>query len=160
MCYTSQSWVSLWRKKPDRSRSDNLLPDYMATLQVQQRNVPPVITYMNIWIASKCTANGGWLNPTTALDLVGPDTKVQAKPGKQLVLRVGSFTQVTHRTSRSAQGRVTALRIYRTCELVLRHAAKLEDINVIAARCCVSMMYCSDENHQSSWKTIKTLLNN
>lgn len=79
MCYTSQSWVSLWRKKPDRSRSDNLLPDYMATLQVQQRNVPPVITYMNIWIASKCTANGGWLNPTTALDLVGPDTKVQSR---------------------------------------------------------------------------------
>lgn len=77
------------------------------------------------------------------------------------MLQVGSFLQVTHQTRRSAQGRATTLRIYGTCELVVRHAAKLEDINTIAAHCCVSVMYRSDKTiHQSSRKMVKTLLNN
>lgn len=77
------------------------------------------------------------------------------------MLQVGSFPLVTHQTRGSAQGRAATLRVHGMCQRVVRRAAKLEDINVIAARCCVSVMNRGDEAiRQSSRKIIKTLLNN
>lgn len=124
-------------EKHDRSKNGNLLPNYMATLQVQQRNSPPVITYINILITSECTANGRWLNTKGVIRhprWILFARYQRTKPGEQLMLQVGSFPQVTRQTSGTAQGRATTLRTYRLCELVDRHAAKLEDINVDCER--------------------------
>lgn len=61
------------------------------------------------------------------------------------MLQVGSFPQVTQQR-RSAVSRAELLRTDRTCELVVRHAAKLQDISVIAAH---RAMHGSGENHPS-----------
>lgn len=143
-------------EKHDRSKNGNLLPNYMATLQVQQRNLPPVITYINILITSECTANGRWLNTKGVIRhprWILFARYQRTKPGEQLMLQVGSFPQVTRQTSGTAQGRATHTGCVSSSTDMQR---SWRTLTLIA-----SVMYRSDKTiHQSSRKMIKTLLNN
>lgn len=146
-------------EKHDRSKNGNLLPNYMATLQVQQRNSPPVITYINILITSECTANGRWLNTKGVI----------RHPRWILFARYQRQSRVSSLCCRSARFRKWLARpagLRRAERQRCAHTGCVSSSTDMqrswrTLTLIVSVMYRSDKTiHQSSRKMIKTLLNN
>lgn len=146
----SKCVTRVYTDEKNRSKKWKFASISMATLQVQQRNSPPVITYTNVLISSECTANGCWLNTKGVIRqppriLFAPIPKNKARGAACAAGRLVSVGDSPYARVCAGQGRAATLRTYRMCELVVRHAAKLQDISLMAARCCVSVVHGGNE---------------